>query len=56
MSIKDQIKNTLGDVPPLTDAEFAAVYDWATSHKDEWPEPLKGGLLKLINAEAHRRL
>lgn len=56
MSISDQIKAALGDVPALSDDEFGAVYDWVTIHKDEWPEPLKSGLLKLVNAESHRRL
>lgn len=46
----------LGDVPPLTDDEFEAVYDWVTIHKDEWPALLKNGLLKLLNTEGHRRL
>ena len=56
MTVKEQLKEALGDVPALTDAEFEAVYDWATVHKDEWPEPVKSGLLKLVNDEAHRRL
>lgn len=56
MSMRDQILDALGDVPALSDAEFGAVYDWVTIHKDEWPEPLKSGLLKLVNAESHRRL
>lgn len=56
MSLRDQILEALGDVPPLTDDEYEAVYEWATIHKDEWAEPLKSGLLKLVNAEAHRRL
>ena len=56
MSITEQIKDALGDIPALSDAEYEAVYEWATTHKDEWPEPLKSGLLKLVNAESHRRL
>lgn len=56
MSLRDQILEALGDIPPLTEDEFDAVYDWTNAHKDEWPEPLKSGLLKLVNAEAHRRL
>ena len=39
----------------LTDSEYWAVYDYITSHMDEWPEELKKGFLKLINGEAQRQ-
>lgn len=40
----------------LTDAEYYAVYDYIDGRKDSFPEPLKEGLLKLLNGEMHRRI
>jgi len=50
-----RIQALLGEVEPLTDAEFEAVTDWIKAVKDELPWTLKEGLLKLINAECRRR-
>ena len=35
----------------LTEEEFQAVYQWIDENKDELEEPLKQGLLKLVNKE-----
>lgn len=40
----------------LTDDEFYALEDWINAHKDGLEWPMKNGLLKLFNAEEHRRL
>ena len=40
----------------LTDGEYDAVYDYINGKKDSFPEPLKEGLLKLLNGEMHRRM
>lgn len=57
MTFKEAIEEQFGKQDfTLTDDEFNAVYDWVNAHKDEWDFPLKGGLLKLLNAEEHRRL
>lgn len=50
--IKDQI-DPLKYV--LSDVEFDAVYDWISAYKDDLPENLKKGLLKLLNGEEYRR-
>lgn len=54
-SITDWIKEN-STPQSLSDEEFEAVYDFMNSHKDEWDEKLKRGLLKLLNAEIHRRM
>lgn len=56
MSMRDQILDALGDVPALSDAELAAAAAWITANMDDLPYLVKEGLLKLINAESHRRL
>ena len=56
MKLKDQIRTALGEVEPLTDTEYWAVYEWINAEKDGLPSPLKEGLLKLVNAEMHRRM
>ena len=40
----------------LTNEEYEAVYDYIDGRKDSFPEPLKEGLLKLLNGEMHRRI
>ena len=40
----------------LTDDEYYAVYDYIDGGKDGFPEPLKEGLLKLLNGEMYRRM
>lgn len=57
MSLDSALKDLLASEDyTLTDAEYYAVYDFAEGHKDEWPQPFKGGMLKLLNGEMHRRL
>lgn len=56
MPLSDDLLSYLGEIPTLSDDEHYAVYKWATDNKDYLPEPLKSGLLKLVNAEEHRRL
>lgn len=51
--IKD---HTPPDAYVLTDPEYWAVYDFVEAHKDEWDEPFKEGMLKLLNGEMHRRM
>lgn len=40
----------------LSNDEYSAVYEYINGRKDEFPEPLKEGLLKLLNGEMHRRM
>lgn len=40
----------------LTDDEYYAVYEYIDGGKDGFPEPLKEGLLKLLNGEMYRRM
>lgn len=40
----------------LTDDEYNAVSEYINRGKDGFPEPLKEGLLKLLNGELHRRI
>lgn len=40
----------------LTNEEYEAVYDYIDGGKDSFPEPLKEGLLKLLNGEMYRRI
>lgn len=51
--IRDQSKD---EDYTLTDPEYYAVYDYIDGRKDSFPEPLKEGLLKLLNGEMHRRI
>jgi len=41
-------------IEELTEEEFQAVYDWIDTEKDVLPQPLKDGLLKLVNNETKR--
>lgn len=57
MTIKEQIEAVAGPQDyTLTEAEYWAVYDWINAEKDGLPSPRKEGLLKLLNAEMHRRM
>lgn len=57
MSIEEQLR-AMRERPDytLTEDEYYAVYDFAEAHKDEWPQPFKSGMLKLLNGEMHRRM
>jgi len=57
MTTKEKIEAAMGNPSyELTDAEFDAVTDWIQAEMDGLPFTVKEGLLKLINAETHRRL
>mgnify|MGYP006274116319 CR=1 FL=1 len=40
----------------LTEADFAAFYDWVTREKDTLPSPLREAALKLLRQEERRRV
>lgn len=40
----------------LSDPEYYAVYEYIDGLKDSFADPLKEGLLKLLNGEMHRRM